>query len=156
MTRFAAKLLFRFRPPNGGKKPSRFFCEERIVTFTAPSATRALAKAKRLARKGAHSFQALGGGRVHFEPVGVMELMELGVETGPDRSGGIFTSASYQGGGASWFLPNAVCGSLQMVARNLNGSRGAAGARRLRNESFFSAPQLKRDPLGGYLRSVTL
>jgi hypothetical protein len=24
----------------------------------------------------------------------------------------------------------------------------AAGARRLRNESFFSAPQLKRDPLG--------
>jgi len=85
MTRFAAKLLFRFRPPNGGKKPSRFFCEERIVTFTAPSATRALAKAKRLARKGAHSFQALGGGRVHFEPVGVMELMELGVETGPDE-----------------------------------------------------------------------
>jgi len=25
----------------------------------------------------------------------------------------------------------------------------ADGARRLRNESFFSAPQLKRDPLGG-------
>src|SRR3989449_2886288 len=27
----------------------------------------------------------------------------------------------------------------------------AGGARRLRNESFFSAPQLKRDPLGSYL-----
>jgi len=27
----------------------------------------------------------------------------------------------------------------------------AGGARRLRNESFFSAPQLKRDPLGSAL-----
>src|SRR5258705_11717619 len=83
MARFAAKLLFRFRPPNGGKKSSRFLCEERIVTFTAPSATSALTKAKRLARKGAHSYRVVTGGRVHFEPVGVMELMELGVETGP-------------------------------------------------------------------------
>src|SRR5206468_1626253 len=30
----------------------------------------------------------------------------------------------------------------------------ADGARRLRNESFFSAPQLKRDPLGGMTLSV--
>src|SRR5216117_1958891 len=30
----------------------------------------------------------------------------------------------------------------------------ADGARRLRNESFFSAPQLKRDSLGGSLRST--
>ena len=83
MARFAAKLLFRFRPPNGGKKSSRFLCEERIVTFIAPSATKALSRAKRLARQGAHSFQVVGGGRAHFEPVGVIELMELGVETGP-------------------------------------------------------------------------
>jgi len=83
MARFAAKLLFRFRPPNGGKRSSRFLCEERIVTLTAPNATSALKKAKRIARKGAHSYRVVTGGRVHFEPVGVMELMELGVETGP-------------------------------------------------------------------------
>src|SRR3989442_15799941 len=83
MPRFAARLLLRLSPPIGARKSSRFLCEERIVTFSAPSATRALTKAKRLARKGAHSYRVVTGGRVHFEPVGVMELMELGVETGP-------------------------------------------------------------------------
>src|SRR3989454_5949602 len=34
------------------------------------------------------------------------------------------------------------------LSRPLNKRFEAAGARRLRNESFFSAPQLKRDPLG--------
>ncbi len=33
---------------------------------------------------------------------------------------------------------------------------GAGGARRLGNESFFSAPQLKRGPLGGHVRSWRL
>ena len=53
------------------------------MTFTAPSSTSALAKAKRLARHGAHPIPLVGGGRAQFEPVGIMELMELGVETEP-------------------------------------------------------------------------
>ncbi len=57
-------------------------CEERIVTFGAASSRAALAKAKRIARGASHSFRVVGGGRVNFEPVGIMELMELGVETG--------------------------------------------------------------------------
>src|SRR3989454_10772429 len=38
------------------------------------------------------------------------------------------------------------------LSRPLNKRFEAAGARRLRNESFFSAPQLKRDPLGCTIR----
>ena len=58
-------------------------CEERIVTFSAGSPRAALAKAKQIARRASHSYRVVGGGRVHFELVGIMELMELGVETVP-------------------------------------------------------------------------
>jgi len=83
MRRFAAKLLFQFRPSRRSERSDMALCEERIVTFDAPSSRAALAKAKQIARRASHSFPVVGGGRVNFEPVGVMELMELGVETEP-------------------------------------------------------------------------
>ena len=83
MRRFAAKLLFQFRSSRRSGRPQVALCEERIVTFGAASSRAALAKAKRIAGGASHSFRVVGGGRVNFEPVGIMELMELGVETGP-------------------------------------------------------------------------
>src|SRR5438552_9707478 len=83
MRRFAAKLLFQFRPSRRSERSDMALCEERIVTFDAPSSRAALAKAKQIARRASHSFRVVGGGRVNFEPVGIMELMELGVETEP-------------------------------------------------------------------------
>src|ERR1041384_6280201 len=82
MRRFAAKLLFQFRPsPREGSTIA--LCEERIVTFSAVSSRAALVKAKQIARRASHSYPVVGGGRVQFEPVGIMELMELGAEAEP-------------------------------------------------------------------------
>jgi hypothetical protein len=53
------------------------------VTFSAKSPQGALAKAKKLAREGSFHFRVVGGSRALFEPVGIMELMELGAETVP-------------------------------------------------------------------------
>ena|SRR5438093_597602 len=83
MRRFAAKLLFQFRPSRRSERSDTALCEERIVTFGAASSRAALAKAKQIARRATHSFRVVGGGRVNFEPVGIMELMELGVEAEP-------------------------------------------------------------------------
>jgi hypothetical protein len=83
MRRFAAKLLFQFRPSRRSERATMNLCEERIVTFGAASSRAALAKAKQIARRASHSFPVVRGGRVHFELVGIMELMELGVETEP-------------------------------------------------------------------------
>ena len=83
MRRFAAKLLFQFRPSRRAEGSTIALCEERIVTFSAVSPRAALGKAKQIARRASHSFPVVGGGRVQFEPVGIMELMELGVETEP-------------------------------------------------------------------------
>src|SRR5438132_14318656 len=82
MRRFAAKLLFQFRPARRSGRSDMALCEERIVTFGAASSGAALAKAKQIARRASYSYRAVGGGRVKFEPVGIIELMELGVETG--------------------------------------------------------------------------
>jgi uncharacterized protein DUF4288 len=81
MRQYAAKLLFRYRHASRAKNGQRYLCEERIVTFDARSPNAALAKAKRLARSAGFKFRVVGGGRAFFESVGIMELMELGVET---------------------------------------------------------------------------
>ena len=83
MRRFSAKLLFQFRPARPSDRSSMALCEERIVTFGANSPRAALANAKQIARRASYSFPVVGGGRVNFELVGILELMELGVETVP-------------------------------------------------------------------------
>jgi len=81
MPRFSAKILFQFRPAARSSRAQMRLCEERIVRFDAASARGALAKAKEIARRASFTYRATDGGRVRFEPLGILELMELGVET---------------------------------------------------------------------------
>jgi hypothetical protein len=83
MRHFAAKLLFQFRPSRRSNRSVMALCEEQIVTFSAASPRAALGKAKQIARRASHSYPVVGGGRVHFVLVGILDLMELGVETVP-------------------------------------------------------------------------
>jgi hypothetical protein len=76
MARYAAKLLFDWNPdPRTGSRLTRL-TEERIVVFAAGSATRAVAKAKRLGRGAELRYES--GHQLRF--VGILQLMELGME----------------------------------------------------------------------------
>jgi len=76
MARYAVKLLFDWNPdPLTGSRVMRL-SEERIIVFTARSARAAVERAKRLGRQGELRYD--GGLRLRF--VGVLQLMELGVE----------------------------------------------------------------------------
>ena len=81
MKRFAAKLLFDWCPdPVTGSRSRRLF-EERIIVFRSRSARSALATAKR--RGGEGELRADSGHKLRF--VGLVQLMELGVECGSDE-----------------------------------------------------------------------
>ena len=78
MARYAVKLLFDWNPdPVTGSRVMRL-TEERIIVFAARSARAAIKRAKRLGRQGELRYD--GGLRLRF--VGVLQLMELGVECG--------------------------------------------------------------------------
>src|SRR2546421_6965487 len=83
--RYAAKLLFQFRVEINGDPGKRRLCEERIINFLARSPRDALRVAKRRGKKGEHSYKNSDGNTVTFEFVGVMDLMSLGLEAGPDE-----------------------------------------------------------------------
>jgi hypothetical protein len=81
---YSAKLLFQFRVVSGRKSNLRRVCEERIVTFKAASSEQAWAVANRLGRADELTYRNDSGGTVHFEYVGIMELLHLGLErSGP-------------------------------------------------------------------------
>ncbi len=82
MRRFSTKLLFQWAP---SVQPKRRLCEERLVTFRARSSRDALAKAKRLGRQGEFTYREQGGGRGRFQFLGILDLMELGVEAGANE-----------------------------------------------------------------------
>jgi hypothetical protein len=83
---FSAKLLFQFRVSWGRKSNLRRVCEERVVTFKAQSAERAWKTANRLGAAADFEYRNPAGSTVHFEYVGIMELLELGVErSGPEE-----------------------------------------------------------------------
>ena len=76
MARYAAKLLFDWNPdPVTGSRVTRL-SEERIIVFAVRSARAAVERAKRLGRQGELRYD--GGLRLRF--VGILQLMELGVE----------------------------------------------------------------------------
>ena len=77
---YSAKLLFQFRVVSGRRSNLRRICEERIVTFKAPSSEQAWQIASRMGKADAFTYQNDSGGRVHFEFVGIMELLHLGLE----------------------------------------------------------------------------
>jgi hypothetical protein len=74
---YAAKLLFQYRVMVDGSPGIRRTCEERIITFSATHGQAALREAKRRGRAAQHRYKNSGGNFVHFEFVGVMELLRL-------------------------------------------------------------------------------
>ncbi len=83
---FSAKLLLQFRVRWGRSSNQRRVCEERVVTFKARSAESAWKTANRLGNAADFKYRNHAGSTVHFEFVGIMELLELGVErSGPEE-----------------------------------------------------------------------
>jgi uncharacterized protein DUF4288 len=83
--RFAATLLFQFRVVIRGDSGKRRVCEKRIINFVAQGARRALSTARKAGRAAEYRYRNLSGYQVRFEFVGLLDLMELGVECGPDE-----------------------------------------------------------------------
>lgn len=79
-SRYSAKLLFQFRVVVDGASSKRRICEERIVIVRAHSAKAALSEAKKLGRLARYSYRNSDGQRVHFEFVGIIDFLHLGVE----------------------------------------------------------------------------
>jgi hypothetical protein len=75
--RYAAKLLFQFRVVSNGSSGTRRLCEERIVVFPSSVARQALKEAKRRGRAATYRYQNTDGNTVHFEFIGVLELLRL-------------------------------------------------------------------------------
>lgn len=83
--RYAAKLLFQFRVTIDGDDGIMRTCEERIVVLRATHARDALARAKRYGRKAQHRYRNSDGHPVHFQFVGVLDLLQLGFECDEDE-----------------------------------------------------------------------
>lgn len=75
--RYSAKLLFQFRVMIGGSAGKRRLCEERIITFAARHARAALQMARQSGRAAEHSYKNNDENRVHFEFIGIVELICL-------------------------------------------------------------------------------
>ena len=60
-------------------------CEERIILLSANSGRAALKKAKERGKAAQHSYKNDDGTAVHFEFVGILDLLHLGVECEPDE-----------------------------------------------------------------------
>jgi hypothetical protein len=83
--RFAAKLLFQFRVGKRGWA-RRLICEERILLVKADSSRRALSSANRAGRAAQFKYRNDQGRVVHFEFVGVLDLLHLGLECEEDEA----------------------------------------------------------------------
>jgi hypothetical protein len=74
---YAAKLLFQYRVMVDGSPGIRRTCEERIIMFSATGGQAALREANRRGQAAQHRYKNSDGNFVHFELVGVMELLRL-------------------------------------------------------------------------------
>ena len=83
--RFSVKLLFQFRVESLGASNVMRLCEERIILLNAKSGRSALVAAKRRGKASEHSYKNDAGATVHFEFVGVLDLLHLGVECEADE-----------------------------------------------------------------------
>lgn len=78
--RYSAMLLFQFRVVVANRSNVMRTCEKRLIVFPAASASAALAIAKRRGKSAEHSYKNNDGNPVHFEFVGVLDLLSIGVE----------------------------------------------------------------------------
>jgi hypothetical protein len=83
--RYAAKLLFQFRVVVNGHSGVRRRCEERIIIFCSTSARAALSAAKKRGRSGQIRYKNSDGNPVFFEFIGVLDLLQLGLECEEDE-----------------------------------------------------------------------
>jgi len=63
----------------------RRLCEERIITFLAAHGQTALREAKRRGHAAQHRYKNNDGNPVHFEFIGVLELLRLDAACEPDE-----------------------------------------------------------------------
>jgi hypothetical protein len=84
-TRFTAVLLFQFRVESSGTSDQRRTCEKRMVLLSAPDARAALRAAKQSGRRAQYQYPNATGGLVHFEFIGVLDLLRLGPECEADE-----------------------------------------------------------------------
>lgn len=86
MPRYSAKILFQYRADlGGGRSDVMRRCEERIVVISSKNAISALRKVKAYGKHEEFKAESEAGNPIHFEFVGVMDLLELGAETGPEE-----------------------------------------------------------------------
>ncbi len=78
--RYAAKLFFQFRVVINGESSKFRTVEERIVLIKSDSAKSALNKVKRSAKRKEFSYRNNDGNMVFYEFIGVIDLMQLGIE----------------------------------------------------------------------------
>ncbi len=78
-------LLFQFRVVVDGKPNVMRTCEKRLIVFPSDSSRNALTHAKRRGKKSEHSYRNGDGNPVHFEFVGVLDLICIGVECEEDE-----------------------------------------------------------------------
>ncbi len=78
--RFAVKLLFQWRVVASGRSDKRRTCEERIVLLEAKSPRGVLQQARQSGRRAEHVYENAHGNPVHFEFIGVLDLIRLGPE----------------------------------------------------------------------------
>ena len=87
MKRYSAKMLFQFRADLGeGRSNVMRLCEVRIIVISAKNATSALRKAKKYGKNAEMTFEGSETSYPnYFEFVGITDLLELGIETGPEE-----------------------------------------------------------------------
>jgi len=86
MHRYSAKLLFQHRADLGnGHSNTMRRCEERIIVISARNAISALRKAKSYGKSQEFDGVTESGNPFHFEFVGVMDLLKLGLECDPEE-----------------------------------------------------------------------
>jgi Domain of unknown function (DUF4288) len=83
--RYAAKLLFQFRVVVNNRSGKRRFCEERIIVLMASHTKSALALAKQRGIQCEYSYDNDEGNHVYFEFIGLLDLIELGIECSDDE-----------------------------------------------------------------------
>ena len=77
---YGVKLLFQFRVVIGRASSAMRTTEERVIHVKAASAVKALRRAKQIGGKSEFNYLNDEGNRVHFEFIGIMDLLHLGIE----------------------------------------------------------------------------
>lgn len=78
--KFSAMLFSQFRVRIKGKSNKKRDCERRIITFLSTGANEAYSFAEKKGKESEFNYLNDEGNKVFFEFIGVMDLLELGVE----------------------------------------------------------------------------